>query len=99
MYDGEQQANDEEQDLIANWKQQIAMSNGQQVIGQGEADVHAERQDAESFGTGSFTTNTFNAKLAGSHGMQILKYIQSEEFGKYGESIKLIANINVSSVP
>lgn len=25
--------------------------------------------------------------------MQILKYVQSEEFGKYGESIKLVANI------
>lgn len=49
---------------------------------------------AESFGTGSFTTNTFNARLAGSHGMAILKYIQSESFGKHGESIKLIANIN-----
>ena len=29
----------------------------------------------ESWGTGSFTTNTFNARLAGSHGMQILRYI------------------------
>ena len=53
-------------------------------------------EKAESFGKGSFTTNTFNARLVGSHGMAILKYIQSEEFGKYGESIKLIANINVS---
>jgi len=51
---------------------------------------------AHSFGTGSFTTGTFNTRLADSQGMAILKYIQSEEFGKYGESIKLIANINVS---
>ena len=29
--------------------------------------------------------------------MQILRYVQSEEFGKYGESIKLIENINVSA--
>ena len=50
-------------------------------------------QGQESFGTGSFTTNTFNARLMGSHGMAILKYVQAEEFGKYGESIKLIANI------
>ena len=50
-------------------------------------------QGQESFGTGSFTTNTFNARLMGSHGMAILKYVQGEEFGKYGESIKLIANI------
>ena len=28
--------------------------------------------------------------------MQILKYIQSEEFGKHGESIKLVNNIQVS---
>ena len=55
-----------------------------------------EKQSAHSFGTGSFTTNTFNARLAGSHGMQILKYVQSEHFGKHGESIKLVANINVS---
>ena len=56
-------------------------------------------EKAESFGTGSFTTNTFNARLVGSHGMAILKYIQSEEFGKYGESIKLVASINVSYPP
>ena len=55
-----------------------------------------DAQSQGSFGTGSFTTGTFNARLAGSHGMQILKYIQSEDFGKYGESIKLIANIQVS---
>ena len=34
--------------------------------------------------------------MVGSDGMRILKYVQSEEFGKYGESIKLIATINVS---
>jgi len=28
--------------------------------------------------------------------MKILKYIQDEDFGKHGESIKLIENINVS---
>ena len=33
-------------------------------------------EKADSFGTGSFTTNTFNARLAGSHGMAILRYIQ-----------------------
>ena len=54
-------------------------------------------EKADSFGTGSFTTNTFNARLAGSNGMAILRYVQSEDFGKYGESIKLVANINVSS--
>ena len=32
-------------------------------------------EKVESFGTGSFTTNTFNARLVGSHGMDILKYI------------------------
>lgn len=57
-----------------------------------------ERQSAQSFGTGSFTTNTFNARLAGSHGMEILKYVSSEQFGKFGESIKLVANINVSRI-
>jgi len=29
--------------------------------------------------------------------MKILKYIQSEDFGKYGESIKLIENIQVTA--
>lgn len=47
-----------------------------------------------SFGTGSFTTGTFNARLAGSEGMEILRYVQSEDFGKHGESTKLINNIN-----
>ena len=66
----------------------------------GDADEEKNgKNSAHSFGTGSFTTNTFNARLAGSHGMQILKYIQSEHFGKHGESIKLIANINVSFTP
>ena len=53
-------------------------------------------QSQNSFGTGSFTTGTFNTRLVGSHGMQILKYVQSEEFGKHGESIKLIENFQVS---
>ena len=48
-----------------------------------------------SFGTSSFTTGTFNARLAGSHGMEILRYIQSDGFGKYGESNKLVESINV----
>ena len=48
-----------------------------------------------SFGTSSFTTGTFNARLAGSQGMEILRYVQSEDFGKYGESNKLVESINV----
>ena len=51
-----------------------------------------------SFGTGSFTTGTFNARLAGSQGMQILRYIQHEDFGKHGESIKLINYIQVGAL-
>ena len=34
-----------------------------------------DEEKEDSFGTGSFTTNTFNARLASSHGMQMLKYI------------------------
>ena len=49
--------------------------------------------DAESIGTGSFTTGQFNARLAGSDGMAILRYVQDENFGKHGESIKLIEHI------
>ena len=38
-----------------------------------------ELQDTiRSLGTGSFTTTTFNARLQGSAGMRILKYIQSD---------------------
>ena len=59
-------------------------------------DGSVDRESHFSYGTGSFTTNTFNRHLAGSEGMKILKYIQDEEFGKYGESIKLIDNIQVS---
>jgi len=58
-------------------------------------DENNDVEKEESFGTGSFTTNTFNARLASSNGMAILKYVQSEDFGKHGESIKLISNIQV----
>ena len=61
-----------------------------------EAAATIDRQSGNSFGTGSFTTGTFNARLAGSDGMEILRYVQSQNFGKYGESIKLIEHINVS---
>ena len=87
--------------LLSNWQQQFQLNA--HPLGEGEAGEDGdqegkdgEKQSAHSFGTGSFTTNTFNARLAGSHGMQILKYVQSEHFGKHGESIKLVANINVS---
>ena len=63
---------EQEEDLIANWKQQIALNNGQQEGANGQYNPEGserERNDADSFGTGSFTTNTFNARLAGSHGM------------------------------
>ena len=56
-----------------------------------------ENQSQQSFGTGSFTTNTFNNYLKDSNGMSILKYIQDENFGQYGESIKLIECMNVSA--
>ena len=62
----------------------------------GESPPSAERESHFSYGTGSFTTNTFNFRLAGSEGIKILKYIQDDDFGKYGESIKLIDNIQVS---
>ena len=52
-----------------------------------------EKEKEDSIGTGSFTTGQFNARLAGSEGMAILRYIQDENFGKHGESIKLMANI------
>mmetsp|Transcript_10986 Transcript_10986/g.14852 ORF Transcript_10986/g.14852 Transcript_10986/m.14852 type:complete len:131 (-) Transcript_10986:1006-1398(-) len=85
--------------LISNWQQQQFKLNAHPLsegaAAQGDNDgKDGEKQSAHSFGTGSFTTNTFNARLAGSHGMEILHYVQSEDFGKYGESIKLIANIN-----
>ena len=50
----------------------------------------------QSLGTGSFSSNTFNNKLKDAHGMSILQYVQGENFGKYGESMKLIENMNVS---
>lgn len=55
------------------------------------------QDEIRSLGTGSFTTNTFNARLQGSTGMKILKYIQSEQFGQHGESLALIETIQVSS--
>lgn len=54
------------------------------------------QDEIRSLGTGSFTTNTFNAKLQGSAGMRIFKYIQSEHFGQHGESMALIDTIMVS---
>jgi hypothetical protein len=45
-----------------------------------------ENQSQHSFGAGSFSTGTFTNKLSGAPGIQILKYIQSEQFGKFGES-------------
>ena len=71
-------------------------SPGTESMNEFEEELNDEEKE-DSFGTGSFTTNTFNARLASSHGMQMLKYIQSEDFGKHGESIKLIANIQVST--
>ena len=75
--------------LLSNWQQNA------------DADMDMEGvmrsgKSQGSFGTGSFTTNTFNARLAGSHGMAILKYVGDEDFGKHGESIKLVSNIQVS---
>ena len=58
-----------------------------------ENEANAQKDKEDSIGTGSFTTGQFNARLAGSEGMAILRYIQDENFGKHGESIKLIANI------
>jgi hypothetical protein len=49
-----------------------------------------------SFGMSSFTTNTFNARLKDGTGMSILQYIQSENFGQFGESMKLVGSIHVS---
>ena len=40
-----------------------------------ETPLSGERESHFSYGTGSFTTGTFNARLAGSEGMKILKYI------------------------
>ena len=62
-----------------------------------ETPLSGERESHFSYGTGSFTTGTFNARLAGSEGMKILRYIQDENFGKHGESMKLIDNIQVSN--
>lgn len=62
--------------LVSNWQQQFdgALINGEEANNQGAQD-RLEQHSHESFGTGSFTTNTFNARLAGDHGMQILKYV------------------------
>lgn len=57
------------------------------------------QDEIRSLGTGSFTTNTFNARLQGSAGMKILKYIQSEQFGQHGESLALIETIQVRNKP
>ena len=40
-----------------------------------ETPLSGERESHFSYGTGSFTTGTFNARLAGSEGLKILKYI------------------------
>ena len=60
---------------------------------QNKEQENEEKEKEDSIGTGSFTTGQFNARLAGSEGMAILRYIQDENFGKHGESIKLMANI------
>ena len=88
---------EEAEELLAKWQEQMLGPGAPHEQDNGANRGSVERQSAHSFGTGSFTTNTFNARLAGSHGMEILKYVQSEQFGKYGESIKLVANINVSA--
>lgn len=64
-----------------------------------KAEAVLEEKDKEdtksqlSFGTGSFTTNTFQNKLAGSCGMKLLRYVSGEEFGKFGESMELMEHI------
>ena len=61
--------------------------------------IHNDKElqdEIRSLGTGSFTTNTFNARLQGSVGMRIFKYIQSDKFGQHGESMALIDTITVS---
>ena len=52
-----------------------------------------DKQSLHSFGTGSFTTNTFNNVLKDSAGMKLLKYVSAEDFGKYGESIEFMDRI------
>ena len=88
--------------LIAAGQASAGFGRSQQDLEQlkeedpGDSPPSGERESHFSYGTGSFTTNTFNFRLAGSEGMKILKYIQDDDFGKYGESMKLIDNIQVS---
>ena len=85
--------------MISNFQNQASRDASREQISQSlRSGVEKENQSNHSFGTGSFTTNTFNAKLKNSNGMEILKYIQSENFGKYGESMKLIDTIQVSLI-
>ena len=86
-----QSAVPQEKNTITSFGQVINISEEKEL----DKELDKENQSQQSFGTGSFTTNTFNARLKDSHGMQILRYIQSDNFGKYGESIKLIETINV----
>ena len=62
-----------------------------------DASEKDEKQSLHSFGTGSFTTNTFNNVLKDSAGMKLLKYVSAEDFGKFGESIEFMDKIQVSS--
>lgn len=58
----------------SNWQKQLQMGNAEG--GAATKDTgKSGKQSENSFGSGSFTTGTFNARLAGSHGMAILKYI------------------------
>ena len=68
----------EAEELLANWQKHMLGGDG--VVEENnvvERESGERHNSAHSFGTGSFTTNTFNARLAGSHGMAILKYVQS----------------------
>lgn len=57
--------------MVSNWQEQ---QEGGMPAGHHESKQSAERSQ-HSYGTGSFTTGTFNSKLVGSEGMAILKYI------------------------
>ena len=58
--------------LVSNWQQQ---QEGYISPNYEHVENSAKQESQGSFGTGSFTTNTFNARLVGSNGMNILKYI------------------------
>jgi hypothetical protein len=42
------------------------------------------------------TTGMFNTRMAQKDGLILLRYIQDENFGNYGESTALIDTVNVS---